>query len=228
MSSLHAARLGSGLLRAAMLPVVLFVPAGTARWWEAWAVSGIYLTFSAVVVGMLARHDPALLTERLRASPVREGQPGWDRALMLAMIPAGVALLVVPGLDVVRLGWSARLPLALELVGMALQVPALAFVVWVMWTNAWLARVVKVDPDQRVVSTGPYALVRHPMYAAVIVAVLALPLALGSRWSFVAAAVLVALLVARTALEDRMLHHELEGYPAYAARTRWRLCPGLW
>jgi protein-S-isoprenylcysteine O-methyltransferase Ste14 len=213
-----------------LLPVVFLVPAGTWRWWEAWVLCGIYALYAVSAVGMLARHDPALLAERLRASPVQQGQPGWDSALMIALIVVGVAVLAVPGLDVVRFGWSERLPVAVEVLALVAHVPAFLWIGWVMWTNTFLARVVKVDEARghTVITTGPYAWVRHPMYVGVLVAVLAMPLALGSRWGVVPAVAMGALLVARTALEDRMLHRSLEGYAAYAEQTRYRLVPGLW
>ena len=193
-------------------------------------VCGIYVLYALGAWAMLARHDPELLAERLKASPVQEGQPGWDRALMIAMLVAGIGVLLVPGLDVVRFGWSEALPVPLEIAAMVLHIPGLLLVGWTMSTNTFLARVVKIDEERghSVITTGPYAWVRHPMYLAVVVLLLAFPLALGSRWGLIPAGAMVAALVIRTALEDRALHRGLEGYASYARTTRYRLVPGIW
>lgn len=218
-----------GVARVALMPVVFLVPAGRLWWPEAWALCGLYVAFAVVVVVVLAREDPDLLRERMKASPVQRGQAGWDAVLMVGMGVTGLALLVLPGLDAVRFGWS-EVPLWVELVGFALHPPLLAWTVWVMRTNSWLARVVKIDEERghQVVTTGPYAVVRHPMYAGVLPLLVAMPLALGSWWSLIPAGAMGALLVVRTALEDRMLHDALDGYPEYAAKTRYRLVPGIW
>jgi protein-S-isoprenylcysteine O-methyltransferase Ste14 len=214
----------------ALMPVVFLLPAGRIDWIEAWLLSGVYALWAVALTTMLARHDPELLRERMKASPVQAGQLGWDAVLMVGMLVVGLALLVVPGLDVVRLQWSEPLPVWLEAVGLIAHVPLLGAVMWVMWTNTFLARVVKVDASRghQVITHGPYAIVRHPMYAAVIPMLFAMPVALGSRWGLVPAAVMAVLLVVRTALEDRALHADLEGYADYARQTRYRLLPGVW
>lgn len=224
------ARAIGGMLRIALFPVFVLLPAGTVGWWEGWAVFGLYAAYAMVVGLWLSREDPELLRERLRGSPVQEGQAGWDKVLSSLMIPVGLAMIVLPGLDVVRYGWSERLPVAVELAAMAVHVPAFLFIGWVMHTNTFLSRVVKVDEERghEVITTGPYAIVRHPMYLAVLVMLVAFPLALGSRWGLIPAAGMVALIVIRTALEDRELHRELAGYDEYARQTRFRLVPGVW
>lgn len=216
--------------RMLFLPLVFLVPAGTWRWWEAWALTAVYLGYAIGIGLYLSRHDPALLAERLKASPVQQGQKGWDKVVMSVMVVAGLSLMIVPGLDVVRFGWSEPLPLWVRLAGLLVQVPAFFFVGLVMRENTFLARVVKIDAGRGhgVITTGPYALVRHPMYLAVLVIIVAMPLALGSRYGLIPALVMAALLVLRTGLEDRTLHHELAGYPEYAQKTRFRLIPGIW
>lgn len=220
----------SAAVRFAMFPVVFLLPAGTWHWWEAWAVIGLYLAYGAVIGTYLWRNDPALLRERMRTSPAQRGQKGWDKVLMILMIVPGMGIFVVPGLDVMRFGWTEPLPLWVEIVALAVHVPCFAFIGWVMRENTYLSRVVKIDVERghEVITTGPYAIVRHPMYTAVLVMVFAMPLALGSRWGLIPAAVVAALLVVRTALEDRTLHAELPGYVEYAERTRSRLVPGVW
>ncbi|MBN1929533.1 MAG: isoprenylcysteine carboxylmethyltransferase family protein [Chlorobiaceae bacterium] len=178
----------------------------------------------------LLRHDPALLAERLKLLPVSRDQKPWDRVIMALFFVAGVTLFIVPGLDVVRYGWSEPLPLWVRVSAFVVQVPCLAGLNWIVRENTWLAQVVKIDEarHQQVITTGPYALVRHPMYTVTIVLVFAIPAALGSRYALLLSLFLTALLIMRTWLEDRTLHAELEGYSDYARQTRYRLIPGIW
>ncbi len=113
---------------------------------------------------------------------------------------------------------------------MLVHLPCFLFLGWVMRENTFLSQVVKIDKDRdhQVVTTGPYALVRHPMYTVVIVLLFAVPVALGSRFALILAVFLTLLLIIRTYLEDRTLHAELEGYPEYAKQTQYRLIPGIW
>jgi protein-S-isoprenylcysteine O-methyltransferase Ste14 len=217
------------VLRLAMFPVVLLLPAGTWRWWEAWALFGIYLLYSVVVVTWLARHDPELLRERLKGGLERE-QKRWDKVVMTLMLGAGLGILIVPGLDVVRFAWTERLPIWVEVIALGIHLPCFFMIGAVLRENTYLSPVVKIDEARghHVITTGPYAIVRHPMYVAAIFMILAMPLALGSRWGLVPAAAMVLVLIVRTVLEDRTLHAELPGYPEYAQTTRYRLIPGIW
>jgi protein-S-isoprenylcysteine O-methyltransferase Ste14 len=217
-------------VRFSAFALAILWPAGTWMWWQAWVLIAIWLIFAFATGLYLSRHDPALLAERLKASPVQEGQKTWDKILMTVMLVPGIALAVVPGLDVVRLQWSTVLPAWAQLAALILHLPCLLAVFWVMRENTFLSRVVKIDKEREhhLIRTGPYAVVRHPMYSAIIVLVLATPVALGSRYGLVPAAILIALLVLRTCLEDRTLHEELPGYPDYAQEIKYRLIPGVW
>lgn len=216
--------------RFVLFPVVFLLPAGTWRWWEAWALVGLYLAYGAVMGVYLTRNDPALLAERLETSPVQANQAGWDKVLSVLMMVAGFGIFLVPGFDVVRFGWSERLPLWVEILAMAVHLPCFLMIGWVMRTNTFLSRVVKIDKARghEVITTGPYAIIRHPMYTTVIVMIFAMPLALGSRFGLIPAGVMAALLIVRTVLEDRKLHAELAGYPEYAQNTCYRLVPWVW
>jgi len=218
------------VVRMGLFPVALMLPAGTWRWGEAWALVGIWVAFIGAVSVYMTSRDPELVAERLKASPAQEGQKAWDKVLMILMFAAGLGIFVVPGFDVVRFGWSEPLPLWLEIVALAAHVPCFLFITWVMRENTFLARVVKIDEERghQVITTGPYAIVRHPMYTAVIVIIFAVPVALGSRFGLIPATLMAALLVVRTWLEDRTLHSELAGYVEYARNTRYRLVPGVW
>ena len=220
----------SFVARFAAFSAALMWPAGTWRWWEAWAVVGVWVAFGVAATRFLVRNDPALLAERMKMGPVQEGQKAWDKVLMVLVFAAGLGMFVVPGFDVVRFGWSAPLPVWVEVLALAAHVPGFLLIGWVLRENTYLSRVVKISEEREhhVITTGPYALVRHPMYTGVIVLVFSLPLALGSRLGLIPAALLAVLMVVRTVFEDRTLHGELPGYPEYAAATRHRLVPGVW
>lgn len=130
----------------------------------------------------------------------------------------------------VRYEWSESLPLWMKVLAMLVHLPCFVLLAWVMRENTYLSQVVKIDEERghKVITTGPYALVRHPMYIVLIVLLFAVPVALGSRFALILAMFLTVLLIVRTYLEDRTLHAELEGYPEYAKKTPYRLFPGIW
>ena len=216
-------------IRMAALGAFFFVPAGTLRWSEAWLLLAICILYAALVSTWLTKHDPALLRERLKGRPFQEGQKRWDRVLTIGFLIVGFPLLILPGLDAVRYQWT-HMPTVLRALGLAAYVPGFLWIFSVMKENTYLSRVVKIDVErgQEVITSGPYRVVRHPMYGAVILLVLCMPFALGSWLSLVPASLMVVLLLVRTSLEDKMLHEELEGYTEYAARTRYRIVPGVW
>jgi protein-S-isoprenylcysteine O-methyltransferase Ste14 len=217
-------------LRMAFFAVALLWPAGTLGWWEAWVVIGLWSTFGLIGTIYLMRHDPALLMERLKFVPISKEQKPWDKAIMLLFFVAAIALYIVPGLDVMRFAWSEPFPLWIRVSAMLMHLPFFALLAWVMKTNTYLSQVVKIDKARghQVITTGPYAVVRHPMYTIAIVLLFAIPVALGSRYALIPAALLALLLIVRTYFEDRTLHLELEGYPEYAKQTPYRLIPGVW
>ena len=206
-----------------LLALALFLPAGTWRWPAAWLFIGLYLVFAAPVGVWLLRTNPDLLARRLDWA--KRAPKKWDRALLAAYTPVYASVYVLAGLDF-RYAWS-DLPAVLRAVAF---VPVGAFYVLlalVLRENAFLSRVVEVHPEagHRVITTGPYAHVRHPMYAGYVVWLLATPVALGSVPALVPAGIVSVGMIVRTVLEDRTLHAELPGYPQYAAKVRWRLLP---
>jgi protein-S-isoprenylcysteine O-methyltransferase Ste14 len=205
--------------------LVLLVPAGTWRWPAAWAFLALYLAFAVPVGIWLFRANPGLLAERIDWS--KRAPKAWDRALLAGLVPLFVLTYVLAGLDF-RLGWSS-VPPALRAAAFVVVAAFYPLLFFVLRENAFLKRVVEVSPQagHRVVTTGPYAFVRHPMYAGYVWWLLAVPLALGSLPALVPAILIAAGVVVRTVLEDRTLHAELPGYPEYAARVRWRLLPGV-
>ena len=213
-----------------LFAVALLWPAGTWQWWEAWTLVGLWTVFGIVITHYLLRHDPALLAERMKFLPLQKKQKVWDKVLMLLFFIVGIGLYLIPGFDVLRYEWSEPLPVWMKILAMLVHLPCFLFLGWVMRENPYLSQVVKIDKDRghKVVTTGPYALVRHPMYTVAIVLLFAVPVALGSRFALILAVFLTLLLIIRTYLEDRTLHAELEGYPEYAKQTRYRLIPGIW
>jgi protein-S-isoprenylcysteine O-methyltransferase Ste14 len=210
------------------MALLLFVSAGTWRWPEGW----VYLAELGVIgtaVGVwLAQHDPGLLAERMSGIFARS-QRTWDRILMSVFVVVWIGSLVLSALDAVRFHWS-RVPISLQAVGAVLV--ALGYYVFYLTfrENSYAAPTVKIQSERghRVVSTGPYALVRHPMYAGAVAFFVGTPLLLGSWWGLAFAPALIALLSVRALLEERTLADELPGYRDYAARVRYRLVPGIW
>ena len=217
-------------VRMTLFAVALMWPAGTWYWREAWILVGLWTVFGIVMTIFLLRHDPALLAERLRLVPLQREQKDWDKALMLLFLIAVIGLYLVPGLDVVRYEWSEPLPVWMRILAMLLHLPCFVSLGWVMRENTYLSQVVKIDDERghKVITTGPYALVRHPMYTIVIVLLFAVPVALGSRFALIIALFVTVLMILRTYLEDRTLHAELPGYQEYARETPYRLIPGVW
>lgn len=218
------------VVRMSLFAVALLWPAGTWQWWEAWVVVALWTVYGVVMVHYLLRHDPALLAERMKLVPLDKEQKVWDKVIMLLFFIAGIGLYLIPGFDVVCYEWSEPLPVWMRVFAMFIHLPCFLFLGSVMRENTYLAQVVKIDEgrDHKVVITGPYALVRHPMYTDIIILLFAVPVALGSRFALILAVFLTLLLIIRTSFEDRTLHEELEGYAEYAKQTRYRLIPGIW
>lgn len=213
---------------AVLAGALLFGAAGTVRWPEGWIllvlVCGLGL-FSGLVI---VRHDPALVQERLR-SPIQEGQKSWDKILLSLFLLLSLVQYAVSGLDAVRFRTS-DMPAGLKLTGALGIVAGLYLNHIALLANTFAAAVVKVQAErkQQVVAAGPYAYVRHPMYAGAIPLLLGTGLLLGSWWGVAIGFVLIVLLACRAVLEEGTLKRELDGYEAYAARVRYRLVPGVW
>lgn len=187
------------LIRMSLFTVALMWPAGTWRWWEAWAMVGLWSIFGLVMTYYLMHNDPALLAERLKLIPLHKDQKTWDKLLMALFSICGIALYLIPGFDVVRYGWSHSLPLWMKAVAFIVHIPCFLGLGWVMRENTFLAQVVKIDEQRghHVITTGPYAWVRHPMYTVVIILLFAVPVGLGSRYALILAAFLTLLLIVR-------------------------------
>ena len=210
---------------AIVMSLVLFVGAGTVHYWQAWVYLAVFFGISALVTVYLMRRDPALLERRMRGGPTAEPEPS-QRIIMWLVSLGFTALVVVPALDR-RFGWS-HLPLWVALAGNALTVIGFYLIFLVYRENTYGAATIRVTADQRVISTGPYAMVRHPMYASASLYLIGTPLALGSLWGLVALVLIVPALIWRLLDEERLLARDLPGYTEYQRRVRYRLLPGIW
>jgi protein-S-isoprenylcysteine O-methyltransferase Ste14 len=212
----------------AVMGVLLFAGAGTPSWPAGWAFLALMMACSLVFGLLLGAHDPELLKERL-APPIQEGQSLTDKVLLMILITGIMGTLVLAGLDAVRFGWS-DMPASLQWVGAVFVLVSVASGYWVMRENSFAAPVVKIQKErgQRVISTGPYGYVRHPMYAGALFYLIGVPLMLGSWWGLALAPLLAFVLGLRIIAEEETLRGALAGYDDYAARVRYRLIPLVW
>ncbi|HKC42599.1 MAG TPA: isoprenylcysteine carboxylmethyltransferase family protein [Burkholderiales bacterium] len=208
-----------------IMGLLLFVPAGTLGYWQAWVYLATFAVVSVLTTLYLMRSDPELLERRLRGGPTAEKRPA-QKLIMLATSIGFIALLVVPAVDH-RFGWSA-VPLGVVVLGDLLVVAGFYFIYLVYRENTFTSATIEVVAGQRVISTGPYAIVRHPMYASAALYLLGTPLALGSYWGLVALAAMVPFLIWRLVDEERFLAKNLRGYTEYQERVRHRLVPFVW
>jgi protein-S-isoprenylcysteine O-methyltransferase Ste14 len=205
-----------------VLAAVFFLPAGTWNYWQGWVYMAVLLVPAAFVLAYFRRNDPALLERRMRT---REREPQQKLIIQLSLVWFFLVFLI-PGFDR-RFGWSS-VPAAVVIAADVLVFLGYALVCLVFRENSYASRIVEVEKEQRVISSGPYALIRHPMYAGVIVMYMFTPLALGSYWAMIPAPLIIPILVARIRNEEGVLLRELRGYADYVQKVRYRLIPGAW
>ncbi|SIT45269.1 conserved membrane hypothetical protein [Paraburkholderia ribeironis] len=217
------------VLSLAVMGALLFGAAGTFAWPAAWWFL-IEIGVLSLWMGLwLARHDPGLLAERL-APFVQGRQTRWDRLFMIAAGLLWCGWLIVMGLDAMRFRWSAPLPVALVSLGALCVFLCIFMCRFVFRANSYAAPVVKVQTERghKVIDTGPYAYVRHPMYAAALLMFVGMPLMLGSWWGLALAPVMACAIGWRAVREERLLAAQLDGYKAYMTRVRYRFVPHIW
>jgi protein-S-isoprenylcysteine O-methyltransferase Ste14 len=205
--------------------ILLFAAAGSLGYWQGWLFWAHFSLWSAAGTWYFLKRDPALVQRRLRAGPAAEQEP-TQKLIQLFLSVVLCALLVGCGLDY-RFGWSA-MPWPAVIAGNLLVAAGYLLVFVVLRENSFAATTVEVAADQRVVSTGPYALVRHPMYSGAVLMFAGMPLALGSWWGLALVVPLVTGLIARLLNEEAYLARNLPGYEAYRDTVHWRLVPGVW
>ncbi|MEZ4591596.1 MAG: isoprenylcysteine carboxylmethyltransferase family protein [Chloroflexota bacterium] len=197
-------------------------------WWQAWLYAAINIVGFAASRALAARAHPDLLAERARFLE-HEDTASWDKILAPLVGLGGGLIPLVAGLDA-RFGWSVGYSLPVELAALLLIIAGFAFGSYALIENRYFSGTVRIQAERnhQVVSTGPYAWVRHPGYAGALLTYLATPIFLAANWAFVPVLFISAVLVVRTAREDQMLQTQLPGYREYAQRVRYRLLPGVW
>ncbi|HEY2528250.1 MAG TPA: isoprenylcysteine carboxylmethyltransferase family protein [Xanthobacteraceae bacterium] len=205
----------------ALIGLALFLSAGTIQYWEAWVYLGVGAV-SSVPLTLYIVNDPILLENRTKAGPAAEQRLTQKIIVLVAALP-GIATFIVPGLDH-RFGWS-RVPPSLSITGDLLILLSMWMVYWVFKENSFGSATVEIGKDQKVISTGPYAIVRNPMYSSAAVYFIGMSLALGSYWGLIPAILTILSLVWRLFDEEKFLAENLAGYTEYCAKVRWHLIP---
>lgn len=214
----------SGLGLLVLLGLLLFLPAGTLNYWQAWVL--VILAISTrIFSAYLLRVNPAVLQRRMRGGPKAETRAA-QKVAMAGLWLSLAAMFVVSALDH-RFGWSP-VPTAISLVGDVLVAVGLGLAMLVVLQNSHAAATVQVESGQKVVSTGLYGLVRHPMYAGNLIMMVGIPLALGSYWGLVFVIPGLVGLAFRIRDEEKLLTEDLDGYREYTQEVRYRLVPGMW
>jgi protein-S-isoprenylcysteine O-methyltransferase Ste14 len=225
MNPIYMQMTRSSVLGTLALGALVFIPAGTLNYWQGWAYFGTAISASALYTIYLVKHDPALLQRRQQVGPSHEKEPA-QKIIVLFIFAAFVTLIVLPPLDY-RLGWSL-VPWYVSVIGVALVALSFYFFYLVSKINTYAAANVRVEKGQRVVDTGVYGLVRHPMYFGTLFLIVGTPLALGSWWTLLLTPAFLLLLYFRIASEEKVLMRDLAGYAEYQRKVRYRLIPFIW
>jgi protein-S-isoprenylcysteine O-methyltransferase Ste14 len=217
--------LASAVFGVAFFTVLLFLPAGTLNYWQAWVFIAVFMVATIVPSIYLAVKNPAALQRRLKAGPMAETRL-VQKLVIIGTIVVVVAVLVVSALDY-RFGWS-HVPTPVVILGDILVAVGLGLAQLVVIQNSYAAATITVEAEQKVVSTGLYGLVRHPMYVGTVIMMVGTPLALASYWGLLAIVPALPVLVARIDDEEKLLRQELDGYNEYVQKVHYRLVPYVW
>ncbi|MCB9418298.1 MAG: isoprenylcysteine carboxylmethyltransferase family protein [Ardenticatenaceae bacterium] len=209
-----------------VMGAALFWAAGRLDWWPAWAALAVMAAWIVATAVTIIRTNPDLLAERLGP---RRGAKSWDTAIMSLVGLIQLGRYIVAGLDQ-RYGWSGGLPIGGQIAALVVSGLGYGLVVWATAVNTYFSQIVRIQTERghHVISRGPYRFVRHPAYLGALLYELAVPVLLASWWALLLSSLSVLLLILRTALEDRTLQTELDGYADYARRVCYRLLPGIW
>ncbi len=208
-----------------LLGILLFIPAGTLKFWQAWVYLIIFGGSSFLITLFLIKEDMELLKRRLRAGAAAEQEKSQKIIQILAFF-SFIGIIILPGFDH-RFGWS-RIPIYLVVVGEILELFGFIIVFRVFRENSFTSATIEVAANQKVVSTGPYSIVRHPMYSGVLLLLLFTPVALGSFWDLLIAVFIFMIVIWRLLDEEKFLAKNLPGYTDYCQKTRFRLIPKIW
>jgi protein-S-isoprenylcysteine O-methyltransferase Ste14 len=221
--------IGGVVYSVAIFGGLLFLAAWTFRWWRAWVFLGVVLVASAATMFGIFPNRPQLLDERYK-SPIQKGQPLSDKVLTPLLVLSFLGLVAFIPLDVFRFRLLGETGLGIATLGLILFSGGWALIALAMRENAFAAPIVKLQGErgQVVVETGPYRIVRHPMYAGAIPLMVGMALWLGSCAGALLAAVPISIIMLRVLTEERLLRRELPGYRDYARKVRWRMVPLVW
>jgi protein-S-isoprenylcysteine O-methyltransferase Ste14 len=208
-----------------LIILALFLPAGTIFWLQGWIYITLMIIFSTSLIIYLTKKDPELLKARAKTKTSKS----WDKKLGIIGTPFFIVMYILPGFEAVRFKWS-NLPFYISIIGYTGMIIAVIIFFLVNRENTYLSRVVEIQEErgQKVITTGPYRIIRHPMYFSVIILYISHCLALGSLFALIPCAIIIVTIIIRTIHEDKMLHEQLEGYKEYAQITRYKLIPGIW
>ena len=225
MSNLNTKVWSRSIVFAIVLALLLFVPAGTIEYWQAWVYLVVFFASSVAVTIYLMNKDPALLMRRMKAGPTAEREKTQKIIMFFAMV-SFVTIFLVSALDY-RFMWSP-VPLAVVIGGDIVVALGFFITFLVVKENTFASATIEITKDQSVISTGPYAIVRHPMYSGGLLIGLGTPLALGSLWGFLTFIPTSIWIVWRLLDEEKFLAKNLAGYDEYRAKIRYRLVPHVW
>ncbi|MBN2502431.1 MAG: isoprenylcysteine carboxylmethyltransferase family protein [Anaerolineales bacterium] len=220
-------RIGVALLFGLFLALLFFGIAGRLDWWEAWIFIALFTSLLIYFSVWTTLNDPEMIAER-KLKAAEQGK-GWDQIIVGLHGVVMFGAFILAALDAGRFQWS-HVPRWLQAFALVLLALSGALVLWVMRSNTFLSRTVRVQEERghQVITTGPYHYVRHPMYVGVIVMMTCLPIFLGSWWALIPGGIDALIFIYRTGREDQTLQAELPGYDKYAQKTRYRLLPGIW
>ena len=225
MSTLNQRAWVRSVLSLVVFMAMLFIPAGTLQFWPGWLYGFIFAASTTAISVYFLKHDPKLVERRMKVGPAAEQRPA-QKIIMAITLAGFILLIVLPGLDY-RWHWSS-MPPWLVLAANVVLVLSFAICFIVLKQNSYAASTIRVEADQPVVSTGLYAIVRHPLYSGALLLMLVTPLALGSYWTLLVAFALIPVLMWRLLDEERFLKQNLPGYADYCRTTRFRLIPLIW
>jgi len=204
-----------------VMGLVLFLPAGSLKYWEGWIWWSVISAMTLYITSFFLRKDPELLSRRMKVKE-KEPQPFIIRSLSLL----SMFTYLIPGFDY-RFHWSA-VPVGVVIAANAVVLIGYIFIFFVFKENSYASIVIQVEEEQRVISTGPYAIVRHPMYLGLVLMFLLTPLALGSYWALILASLFIPTIIFRIRKEEEVLLRDLPGYTNYCVKTQYRLIPLIW
>jgi protein-S-isoprenylcysteine O-methyltransferase Ste14 len=204
-----------------VMGLVLFLPAGSLQYWQGWIWWSIISAMTLFITAYFLKKDPGLLSRRMKVTE-KERQPLIIRILSLL----SMFTFLIPGFDY-RFHWSA-VPAGVVIAANAIVLIGYAFIFFIFKENSYASTVIQVEEEQPIISIGPYAIVRHPMYLGLLLVILFTPLALGSYWALIFASLFIPTIIFRIRKEEEVLLRDLPGYADYCIKTRYRMIPSIW